>query len=191
MSSGRVRRRRWGSPVGVRRLSNARCSWPDSAYPSTRTRRHLIHGSRQLPRSETGALLREQVYAAEPARVPVRASDRQAAADAVLSRRTFSWLYGFSKRSRRSRDQIAAFIETLGVDTTEIEKPIEAYRSLDEFFSRRLRPGARPDRSESRSPVVAVRWTGTGMAASRRRATRRQGHAHNRRRDDRRPVAGR
>jgi phosphatidylserine decarboxylase len=30
------------------------------------------------------------------------------------------------------------------VDLTEVEKPVEAYASLDEFFSRRLRPGARP-----------------------------------------------
>ena len=30
------------------------------------------------------------------------------------------------------------------MDTTELEKPIGSYNSIDEFFSRKLRPGARP-----------------------------------------------
>lgn len=93
---------------------------------------------------ETGALLREQVYAAGQLEFLYGHPIGKLLLKHVLARRSFSWLYGFTKRTRRSRDQITSFIETLGVDTTEIEKPIEAYGSLDEFFSRRLRPGARP-----------------------------------------------
>jgi phosphatidylserine decarboxylase len=92
----------------------------------------------------TGALLREQVYAAEQLEFLYRHPFGKLLLTHVLSRRTFSWLYGFTKRTRRSREQIPAFIETLGVDTTEIERPIASYGSLDEFFSRRLKPGARP-----------------------------------------------
>jgi phosphatidylserine decarboxylase len=92
----------------------------------------------------TGALLREHVYAAEQLEFLYRHPIGKLLLTHVLSRRIFSWLYGFTKRTRKSREQIRGFIETLGVDTTEIEQPIEAYGSLDEFFSRRLKSGARP-----------------------------------------------
>jgi phosphatidylserine decarboxylase len=92
----------------------------------------------------TGALLRERVYAADQLEFLYGNPIGKVLLKYVISRRAFSWLYGFKKRSRRSRDQIASFIETLEVDTTELEKPIDAYNSLDEFFSRKLRPGARP-----------------------------------------------
>lgn len=93
---------------------------------------------------ETGTVLRERVYAAEQLEFLYGHPIGRLLLKHVLSRRAFSWLYGFQKRSRRSRDQIGAFIDTLGVDTSEIEKPIGDYGSLDEFFSRRLRAGARP-----------------------------------------------
>ena len=92
----------------------------------------------------TGAILRERVYAAEQLEFLYGHPIGKQLLNHVLTRRTFSWLYGFLKRSRWSRNQIPEFIETLGVDTTELEKPIGDYRSIDEFFSRKLRPGARP-----------------------------------------------
>ena len=92
----------------------------------------------------TGALLRERVYAAEQLEYLYGTPTGKLLLDVMLSRRSFSWLYGFTKRSRRSRQQIRQFINTLEVDTNELEKSIDAYESLDEFFSRRLMPGARP-----------------------------------------------
>jgi phosphatidylserine decarboxylase len=92
----------------------------------------------------TGALLRERVYAAGQLEYLYGTTTGKLLLHGLLSRRTFSWLYGFTKRSRRSRAQIRQFIETLEVDTNELEKSIDAYESLDEFFSRRLMPGARP-----------------------------------------------
>jgi phosphatidylserine decarboxylase len=93
---------------------------------------------------ETGAVLRERVYAAEQLEYLYGDRVGKLLLEYVLSRRTFSWLYGFLKRTRRSRAKIREFIDSLEVDTSEIEKPLDAYGSLDEFFSRRLRPGARP-----------------------------------------------
>ena len=93
---------------------------------------------------ETGELLHERVYAAEQLEYLYGDRIGKLLLEHVLTRRTFSWLYGFLKRTRRSREQIREFIDTLEVDTSEVEKPLEAYGSLDEFFSRRLRPGARP-----------------------------------------------
>jgi phosphatidylserine decarboxylase len=93
---------------------------------------------------ESATLLHERVYAAEQLEFLYGKPLGRWLLRLVLSRRTFSWLYGFMKRSRRSRDQIGTFIDTLAVDTTELDQPISAYRSLDEFFSRKLRPDARP-----------------------------------------------
>jgi phosphatidylserine decarboxylase len=93
---------------------------------------------------ETGALLRERVYAAEQLEFLYGTTTGKLLLRFILSRRGFSRLYGLTKRSRRSRAQIRQFIDTLQVDTSEIEKSIDDYESLDEFFCRRLTPGARP-----------------------------------------------
>jgi phosphatidylserine decarboxylase len=38
---------------------------------------------------------------------------------------------------------LGGFARSAGIDTTEIERPVASYESLDEFFVRRLRPDAR------------------------------------------------
>jgi phosphatidylserine decarboxylase len=98
----------------------------------------------------TGAVLRERVYAAGQLEYLYGTRTGRLLLHLMLSRRAFSWIYGFTKRSRRSRRQIRQFIDTLEVDTSELEKSIDAYESLDEFFSRRLLPDARP---VDRNPV--------------------------------------
>jgi len=92
----------------------------------------------------TGELLSERVYAAAQLEFLYGRPVGRWLLEHVAIRRTFSRLYAFGKRSRRSREQIQAFIDTLGVDTSELEKPVAAYQSLDEFFSRKLAAGARP-----------------------------------------------
>lgn len=62
----------------------------------------------------------------------------------LIATRSFSALYGLGARSGRSRARIAGFVESLGIDPSEAERPLAEYRTLDEFFTRRLRPGARP-----------------------------------------------
>mgnify|MGYP001256343455 CR=1 FL=1 len=62
----------------------------------------------------------------------------------LAARRPFSVLYGLAQRGRLSRRRVGAFAEALGIDASEAEKPLGEYRSLDEFFARRLRAGARP-----------------------------------------------
>lgn len=43
------------------------------------------------------------------------------------------------------RDRLLArFVATYGVDLTESEKPLEAFRNFNDFFTRSLKPGARP-----------------------------------------------
>lgn len=62
----------------------------------------------------------------------------------LLRRSLPNRIYGWLQRSPRSRARIADFVESLGIDADEAERPLDAYRSLDEFFTRKLRPGVRP-----------------------------------------------
>lgn len=57
------------------------------------------------------------------------------------------------------RPVLGAFARAVGADLAEAEKPLEAYPTLDAFFTRRLKPGARPWRADpagAGSPVDAV-----------------------------------
>lgn len=63
---------------------------------------------------------------------------------AALSRRPFSVLFGLLKQLPGSAREIAPFIERHGIPVEELERPPGAYRSFADFFTRRLRPGARP-----------------------------------------------
>ena len=57
------------------------------------------------------------------------------------------------------RPVLGAFAKTTGADPAEAELPLEEYATLDAFFARRLRPGARPwraDPSGAGSPVDGV-----------------------------------
>lgn len=55
-----------------------------------------------------------------------------------------SALMGRYYDSPRSRAKIASLASIPGCRADEAEKPIEAYGSFNEFFTRRLKPGARP-----------------------------------------------
>lgn len=55
----------------------------------------------------------------------------------------FSKISACSKRSNRGKAAIIEFAQRYDVDIHEAEKPLAQYRSLDDFFTRRLKPGAR------------------------------------------------
>lgn len=62
----------------------------------------------------------------------------------LWSRKWFSRLYGALQRSRMSRRKIRRFVERYAIDCTEPDRPLQSYRSFDDFFQRRLKPTARP-----------------------------------------------
>jgi len=62
----------------------------------------------------------------------------------LVRKPVFSHIYGIPKHSWFSKKQIEPFIEMYEVDSDEAEKPTDSYRSLDAFFSRKLRADARP-----------------------------------------------
>ncbi len=48
------------------------------------------------------------------------------------------------------------FAKTFGIDVAEAEKPLEEYRSLEDFFTRKLKDGARPILGEISSPADGI-----------------------------------
>ncbi len=56
----------------------------------------------------------------------------------------FSKLYGYVQKLPASRSKIAPFIQTFGVDATEFEKKPSEFVSFNDFFTRTLKPQARP-----------------------------------------------
>lgn len=62
----------------------------------------------------------------------------------LLKRAFFSRLVGALKNTRRSAQELPAFVEKYGINTDEMAQPLESYKSFNEFFVRKLRPGARP-----------------------------------------------
>lgn len=58
--------------------------------------------------------------------------------------------------STRVRGSAAAFAKLVGADPAEAEHPIDRYESVLDFFTRRLRPGARPVDPDPSALVSAV-----------------------------------
>lgn len=76
----------------------------------------------------------------------------------LTSRKWLSRLTGAFAKSSFSRRLIRRFAHAYRISIEEAEKTVEEYRSLNEFFTRRLKPGSRPlDEAENAliSPVDA------------------------------------
>jgi phosphatidylserine decarboxylase len=64
--------------------------------------------------------------------------------NAVVKRAVFSHWYGWRMDRARSTKKIPGFIETYGLDAEEFVRNPEEFASFNEFFSRELKPQARP-----------------------------------------------
>lgn len=72
---------------------------------------------------------------------------------AVLTRPAFSKAYGVWQSSRFSRRAIAGVVRDLSIDMNEYEVPPEGFQHFNDFFTRKLRPGARPIEADPRRVV--------------------------------------
>jgi phosphatidylserine decarboxylase len=68
----------------------------------------------------------------------------RAALHTLVKRAGFSRFYGWLMDSERSRDLMAPFIETYGLDPSDFADEVGSFASFNEFFYRRLRPDRRP-----------------------------------------------
>ena len=75
----------------------------------------------------------------------------------ILSHPALSRVCGWAADARVPgpllRVAIAAYVRLYGVDLSEAAQPVRSFRTFDEFFTRRLRPGARA--VDPRSDVIA------------------------------------
>jgi len=92
----------------------------------------------------TGELRTEVVYSESALRRLYETRLGRAALWAVARHEIFSHLYTLSDRLPLSRSRIARFVTDLGIDASEAARPLDQYRSLDDFFTRHLKPGVRP-----------------------------------------------
>jgi phosphatidylserine decarboxylase len=100
-------------------------------------------GNTSYRNRKTGEIEIERVFAESALRFLYGARGRTLM-DHVCSRPSFSRIYGWLQRRPKSRAKIASFVGALGIDAGEAEHPLEHYRTLDDFFTRHLKRGARP-----------------------------------------------
>lgn len=62
----------------------------------------------------------------------------------LIKRAFFSKLLGAMKNSRSSAKSLPQFVREYNINLDEAEKPLEEYTCFNDFFYRKLKPGARP-----------------------------------------------
>lgn len=62
----------------------------------------------------------------------------------LLNNSVFCRLYGWFQARHGSRRKIPRFVRDYGIDMEEIEYPLDRYPTFNAFFTRRLKPEARP-----------------------------------------------
>jgi phosphatidylserine decarboxylase len=93
---------------------------------------------------DLGVLEREPVMAESGLRWLYGESRLGRFARSFLRQRPVSALYGLWQNRRIRTSRLSAFASKLAIDLDEVERPITTYRTMNEFFARRLKPNARP-----------------------------------------------
>lgn len=81
----------------------------------------------------------------------------------LTSRKWISRLTGRLAKSSFSKLLIARFARIYGIQVEEAEKGISEYQSLNDFFTRRLRPGSRPITADPHALISPVDALVTGL----------------------------
>lgn len=92
----------------------------------------------------SGRVEREQVYGAAWLRWTYGRPLGRLALELAAKRAFFSRWYGWRMDRPASRARVLPFIREFGVDTSEFADAPESFATFNEFFCRRLKPGARP-----------------------------------------------
>jgi phosphatidylserine decarboxylase len=86
----------------------------------------------------------EQIYGEKPLRWVYETLPGRAALWLLVRRAVFSRWFGWRMRRPGSRARILPFIGQYGLDAGEFAQEVDTFRSFDDFFSRQLKPSARP-----------------------------------------------
>lgn len=102
----------------------------------------------------TQRLETEAVHGERPLRFVYEHPLGKLALAALVKRTLFSRWYGRRMDSARSAALIPPFIEKYGIDVTEFADPVGSFRTFNDFFTRRLKPGARPIAADPRAVIL-------------------------------------
>ena len=112
----------------------------------------------------TGRVEREQVYGAAWMRWTYANPFGRLALEALVKRPVFSQWYGWRMNRPVSRRKVLPFIREFGLDPKEFAEAPESFRTFNEFFYRRLKPGARPVDADPRAVVFPADGRHLGFA---------------------------
>lgn len=127
-----------------------------SLFASHRLRLTLVPVAREPIRffnRRTQRVEAEEVYGEGFLRFAYENPLGRLALHALVKRRCFSKWYGARMDRPKSRELIRPFIEKYGLDEAEMAEPVESFGSFNDFFYRKLKPGARPIDADPRSLV--------------------------------------
>mgnify|MGYP003675045076 CR=1 FL=1 len=91
-----------------------------------------------------GSIETEQVYGEKWLRWAYESGLGRATTALLLKRRIFSWYYGYRMNRAYSGNKVLPFVVDYDLDTDEFAKQAWEYKTFNEFFSRALKPEARP-----------------------------------------------
>ncbi len=92
----------------------------------------------------TGTLEQEDIYGEAPLRFAYENPVGRGLLELLVKRGMFSRWYGRRMDHPASRARVAPFIAKYGLDPAEFAERPESFASFNEFFARKLKPGARP-----------------------------------------------
>jgi phosphatidylserine decarboxylase len=90
------------------------------------------------------AMETEAIYGEGPLRFAYEHPVGRFFLELLVKRRAFSQVYGWLMDLPSSRERIAPFIARYGLDAGEMADPVSSFVSFNAFFSRKLKPSARP-----------------------------------------------
>jgi phosphatidylserine decarboxylase len=91
-----------------------------------------------------GNMFAETVFSEDAMRVAYGSEWGRAITSKLLTSPWLSKIYGAYNDSAASRHKIEEFVHSLAIDVSESEKDLAEYQSFNDFFARKLKPGARP-----------------------------------------------
>jgi phosphatidylserine decarboxylase len=106
----------------------------------------------------------EQIYGEKPLRLAYETATGRLALRLLVRRAVFSRWFGWRMRRPASRALIAPFVKNYGLDPDEFAVDIGNFHSFDDFFSRKLKPAARPIAGDAVAPGLATKSAASAMS---------------------------